>query len=173
MDLNTHDLPHLRAALEGYAVALRNAYQDNLIKSDRIATGDLLNNIETQVKGPDGNTWKVVFYLSEYWKYVEDDTRPHWPPRDAILKWIQAKPVIPSPDKNGRVPSPKSLAFLIGRKIAKVGTKGSHDLERAETETLTHWRVEIAKALQLDMTEGLQMYIESTFRELNPAPVEI
>lgn len=180
MEIIGNDMPHLRAALEGYAVALRNAYQDNLIRSDRIATGDLLNSIEAQVKGPDGGTWRVVFLLAEYWKYVEDDTRPHWPPRDAILKWIRAKPVIPRPDDKGRVPSPESLAFLISRRIAGEspkglpgGTKGSHDLERAETELISHWRMELTKALQLDMTDGLKMYIEQTFRELNPAPVEI
>lgn len=179
MELNP-DMPHLRAALEGYGVALRNAYQDNLIRSDRIATGELLNSVEVRVKGPDGGSWSVVFNLAEWWKYVEDDTKPHWPPRDAILKWIRAKPVIPRPDDNGRIPTPESLAFLIRRRIAGQspkglpgGTKGSHDLEHAEQDTLPKWRAEIAKALQLDLTEDLRIYVENTFREINPAPVEI
>lgn len=44
-----------------------------------------------------------------------------FPPVSAIMKWISVKPVIPRPDKDGRIPSPKSLAFLIGRKIHEEG----------------------------------------------------
>lgn len=168
------DLPHLRKVLTDYANALRNAYQDNLIRSDRIATGGLLNSVEARVDGPDGGAWSVVLNLADWWKYVENDTRPHWPPRDAILSWIKAKPVIPRPDqRTGKLPSPESLAFLIQRKIAREGTKGTHDLERAEQELLGYYMPRIAAALQQDMAEGLQMYFVDAFRELNPAPVEI
>lgn len=31
---------HLKEVLERYAIALRNEYQDNLIRSDRVASGD-------------------------------------------------------------------------------------------------------------------------------------
>lgn len=181
--LTSGDMPNLRAALEGYAVALRNAYQDNLIRSDRIATGGLLNSINARVESSDGS-WDVIFNLAEWWKWVEDDTKPHWPPRSALLKWIQAKPVIPRPDRKGRVPSPESLAFLIGRRIAGKapdgnggfkpgGTEGSHDLERAEQEILGKWIPRIAAALQQDLTEGMRYYILESFREINIPPIEM
>lgn len=172
MDL-PNDFPNLRAVLEEYGVALRNAYQDNLIASDRIATGTLLNSVEVRVDGPDGGAWSVVFSLSEWWRYVEDGTRPHWPPRDAILRWIQAKPVIPRPDDRGRLPTPESLAFLIGRKIAREGTGGTHDLERAEQALLGSYMPRIAEALRRDVTDEAMLYIVDAFREIHPEPVEL
>ena len=171
--LPASDMPNLRAVLEEYGVALRNAYQDNLISSDRIATGQLLNSVEVRVDGPNGGTWSVVLSLESWWKYVEDDTRPHWPPRSAILSWIQAKPVLPRPLKNGKLPKPEQLAFLIQRKISREGTKGTHDLERAEQALLGTYMPRIAEAFQKDLTAGLNLYILEAFREINPAPVEI
>ena len=43
------DLPHVQAVMEEMAIAIRNEYQDNLIRNDRIASGDLLNNIEYEI----------------------------------------------------------------------------------------------------------------------------
>lgn len=180
----TTTFPRLQAVLQEYGVALRNAYQDNLIKSDRIATGDLLNSIEVRVDGPNGGQWSVVLNLEAYWKWVEDDTKPHWPPRSAILAWIRAKPVIPKPDVHGRIPKPESLAFLIARRIAGKapdghggfkpgGTKGSHDLERAEADILPGFYKRIGDALLQDASDGMRFHILEAFREINPAPVDV
>lgn len=170
--MNT-DFPNLRAVLEEYAVALRNAYQDNLIRSERIATGGLLNSIEARVSTDGDGVWTVSLILAEWWKWVEDDTRPHWPPPGALIPWIRAKPVIPRPDDRGRIPSEKSLDYLIRRKIAKEGTRGTHDLENAENALQAEWMPRIQRALIQDASEGLRVYIIETFRDLNPAPVEI
>jgi len=42
--------------------------------------------------------------------------------KDRILQWIKDKPVIASPDSRGRIPSDKSLAFMIARSIHQKGT---------------------------------------------------
>lgn len=55
---------------------------------------------------------------------VETGTRPHFPPTAALLPWVMKKhPGIEEPEA-------KSLAFLVGRKISKVGTKGVFFFER-------------------------------------------
>lgn len=144
------NLDRLRDVLEEYAVAVRNLYQDNLVKSGRIASGDLLNSVECHV-ALDNQEFVVSLTLRDYWQYVEEDTRPHWPPRDAILSWIQVKPVLPRPDAQGRIPTPQSLAFLIQRKIATEGTKGTHDLARAVEDMNAQYRARIAEALGHDM----------------------
>ena len=144
------NLDRLRDVLEEYAVAVRNLYQDNLVKSGRIASGDLLNSVECHV-ALDNQEFVVSLTLRDYWQYVEEDTRPHWPPRDAILSWIQVKPILPRPDAQGRIPTPQSLAFLIQRKIATEGTKGTHDLAKAVEEMNAQYRARIAEALGHDM----------------------
>ena len=87
---------------------LRENYKSELLQSDRVASRKLYQSIRTQVVfGLD--SWDVQMSLEDYWKYVENDTRPHWPPRDKILQWIQIKPVIPRPDARGKIPTPQQL----------------------------------------------------------------
>lgn len=136
--------------MEEYAVAVRNAYQDRLILHDRIASGDLLNRVECHVE-MEGNAYLVQLDLKKYWRYVEMDTAPHWPPPDAILKWIMIKPVIPRPMKNGKLPTPQQLAYLIGRKIAVFGTEGKPDLTDSVEEMNRRYQEKITAALAADV----------------------
>ena len=145
--LNTDNL---QKVLEEYAVAVRNLYQDRLILHDRIASGKLLNDIRAHVEY-DGQTYEVQLDLWNYWRYIEMDTEPHWPPPSAILKWIQIKPVLPRPMKNGKLPTPQQLAYLIGRKIAVFGTKGIPDLTDSVEDMNKAFRERIAAALAQDM----------------------
>ena len=140
---------NLMAVLEEYAQEVRNLYQDNLIRNDRIATGDLLNSIDYQVQF-NGVAYEVQLKLEDYWKYVEEDTKPHWPPVNKILEWISAKPIIPKADDRGRIPSPKQLAYLIGRKISRVGTEGTHDLKDAIEVINARYRDKIVYAIGQD-----------------------
>lgn len=156
-------LDNTERVLQEYAVEFRNMYQDNLIRSDRIASGELLNNIRTQVR-VNGTTYEVLLTLSDYWKYVEEDTRPHWPPRNAILRWVRIKPVIPRPDTYGRIPTPESLADLISRKIARSGTEGSHDLRKTQQVMNADIRQRLEEAFALDVSESFSRLIRLEFQ---------
>lgn len=152
---------NLRKVLGDYINEVKSLYQDNLIKSDHLATEHLLNSVETVMEV--GNTYVMVgLKLEDYWKYVEYDTKPHWPPEEAILQWIRVKPIIPT-EKNGRVPTEKQLSFLIRRAIAgespnpdiKGGTKGTGDLEDAVKAVNRHYESIIIDAITQDLGEGL------------------
>lgn len=150
--------PNIMQALADYAEEAKRLYKENLVKSDRLATEDLYNSIETEVEA-DGTTFLVTMTLADYWKWVEEDTRPHWPPRDAILQWIRVKPVIPRPGKNGSLPKPEQLAYLIGRKIARQGTTGSHDLRDALAELNARFESRLVDALAADIADLSHAYI--------------
>jgi hypothetical protein len=154
---------NLLKALEEYAIAIRNEYQDNLIRSDRIASGDLLNNVEFEVL-QNGAAFKVNLLLAPYWKYLEEGTKPHFPPVDALLKWIEVKPVLPRPDKNGKLPTPKQLAFLIGRKISEEGTQGTQDLQRTTRSINEQHRQKIIDAFRMDVQNTMDGYIIEFFK---------
>lgn len=129
------DLPHVQAVMEEMAIAIRNEYQDNLIRNDRIASGDLLNNIEYEVTRGDF-TYTIYVKIKDYWYYVENGRKAgKWPPIDNILNWIKIKPVLPRPNAEGKLPTPQQLAFLIARKIGEEGTEGTQDLRKA-TDTI-------------------------------------
>lgn len=75
-----------------------------------------------------------------------------FPPVSAILKWISVKPIIPRPDKNGKIPSPQSLAFLIGRKIEQEGIAPHPALATTLEELDRLYKDKIQEALGRDLT---------------------
>lgn len=149
---------NLRAVLEEYGKAVAEQYKGNLRRDGRPASGDLERSITTRVV-VDGKDFVVQMDLNAYWKYIEygtkgwftGNTSRKFPPVDALMKWIEIKPVIPRPDAKGRIPSPRSLAFLIGRKIRDFGTQGRADLTEAKMDVTEQWRGRIEAALQHDM----------------------
>lgn len=150
---------HLREVLERYAVELRNEYQDNLIRSDRVASGDLLNTVEYEVKDKNG-TYTVSLKLQDYWKWVESGRPPtekggNGDLRTAILEWIKIKPVLPHTDKNGKLPTPQQLAYLISRKIHKEGYEGTQDLRKATESVWDRFVYEIYEAIDKDWDSAL------------------
>lgn len=111
------DLKGIKEITDSFVNELKNRLAENKTN----ATGDLSNSIKGLVKY-DGKYLTVSIRLNEYWRYIENGTKPHFPPIDAIKKWISVKPVLPRPLKNGKLPTTNQLAYLIGRKIAKKGT---------------------------------------------------
>lgn len=102
-------------------------YKQELQKNK--ATGTLANTASYMTKF-DGKYLTISLNLQYYWKYVEDGTKPHFPPIEDILQWIKVKPVLPRKN-NGKLPTQKQLAYLISRKISKVGTKAYKPLNKA------------------------------------------
>lgn len=163
-------MTELRAVLEEYGQAVAEQYKKNLERDNRLASRKIVTppSCTTRVS-VDGREWEVTMTLEDYWKYIEYGTKGRvngnpgrkFPPVDKILSWIQVKPVIPRPDAKGRIPSPQSLAFLIGRKIRDFGTKGRADLTEAKMEVTERYRQRIAEALGHDM----ENYIRKVFAD--------
>lgn len=150
---------YLQLALGQLAEDVKAGYVDQLAKHDRHASGNLMSTVRAEVE-VNGTRYAAVLYLQDYWKYVEEGTEPHWPPRQAILDWIKIKPVIPRPDNRGRIPTPEQLAFLISRKISREGTEGSHDLQTAEDAVIPMWEERLLEALQRDTLEYIRKITE-------------
>lgn len=144
------NLDNLSEVLNAYAVEVRNLYQDKLIKEGRVASGDLLNSVECRVES-NGREYSVILNLADYWRYIETGTEPHWPPPSALLRWITIKPVLPRPGKGGKIPTPRQLAYLIGRKIAEEGTEGSYALTNSVAEINAKYREKFVAAFTTDM----------------------
>ena len=160
------DLTELQKVLQDLANDIRDNYKEHLQFNDRytekgVPSGyseRLIDSVKTQVVVGD-NAYEVTMTLNDYWKYVEDDTRPHFPPPNKILEWVNIKPVLPRPDKNGRIPSPQSLAFLIGRAISRHGTEGTHDLEKVKDGVIPWYKEKIAIALWHDMENYIRKIV--------------
>lgn len=156
METNALTMPHVEAVLHEYAETVRDLYKEKLVEADRLASEDLYNSVEAQVV-VNGTEYLVQVRALDYWKYVEWDTKPHWVPIQPLLRWVRVKPVLPR--SGGSVPRPEQLAYLIGRKIAREGTKGSHDLALASTETNRRFRDAITEALAQDAQQFVTVWI--------------
>ena len=141
---------------------VRRGYVNKLVKNGHPTQENALASTVTSEVIVKGTTYEVVLNLQDYWKYVEEGTRPHWPPISAIAHWVQIKPVIPRPDEKGNIPSQQSLAFLISRKIAREGTQGTHDLKETTDALLGYYEDLIKEALERDVFD----YIEKVTSEV-------
>lgn len=160
------DFTELQQVLQDLANDIRDNYKEHLEFNNRYTergvpkgySQRLIDSVKTQVVAGD-RAWEITMTLNDYWKYVENDTRPHFPPFDKILDWVQIKPVIPRPDANGRIPSNESLAYLIGRAISRNGTEGSHDLEKVKDGVIPWYKEKISQALGHDMENYIRKVI--------------
>lgn len=111
------DLTDIQQLLQQFIQAVR----DDLKQQNINASSKLSQSLKSVVKQK-GKWIEISISLEDYWKYIEYGTRPHFPPIQAIRKWIDVKPILPRPMK-GKLPTRDQLAFLIARKISKVGTR--------------------------------------------------
>lgn len=100
----------------------------------------------------DGNLYQLQLVLPPEWKWVEYGRYPGPVNRkgiESIEQWIKIKRLVPQA-RNGKVPSNKSLAFAIAKKIQKVGyytpsvatsipsfgaSRGKHVIEKSLNES--------------------------------------
>ena len=151
---------NLQRVLGEFAVELRNRYQDNLIRDNKIATGNLLNSIDYKVQYDDRAIW-VELHLEDYYKWVENGRGPgKFPPPDKTLERI--KPIIPD-DRGGRLPTEQQLAFLIGRKIAEQGIEPGNQLHNAMDDIFPQFEERIDEAIALDINEAIDIIFSSFF----------
>lgn len=154
---------NLSMVLEAYAERVIQVYQNNLLDNDHIATWELIHSIKYEVEQGD-RRFIVSLNLQEYWKYVEWDTKPHFPPVDALLKWIEIKPVLPRPMANGKLPTPRQLAYLIGRKISEEGTQGTHDLTDALKQVNDEYLDLIMEAIDADLCNAVDNVLLTLYK---------
>ena len=115
--------------------------------------GRLFQGVGASYTYIDRKGYHITITLPEYAAYLNDGTKPHWPPVDKIREWIKVKPVLPRPGRNGKLPSTEQLAYLIGRKISKVGTKPTKIIDRTINDfdlinkLVSHLEQELAKEL--------------------------
>ena len=121
------------AALDSLMNEFQNAYASKLKATNHTASGNLANTQQHHFVF-DGRYYKIYLSLEDYWKYLENGTKPHFPPVEKIAEWIRIKPVLPRPNAKGKLPTQKQLAFLIARSISIKGTKPTHTLQQTIDE---------------------------------------
>lgn len=129
-------------------------YKKAISDSRHMASGQLANTATYKIV-INGKWVEIYFNLSDYWKYLELGTRPHFPPIDVIEKWITVKRIVPS-NINSKVPSTRQLAYMICRDISIHGTKPTKLLQKTinESDDLIQQLIDvITKQLEQEIEE--------------------
>ena len=156
------ELTELQQVLADYARDAAEIYKYQLALGGKRASRKLIDSVRSNVE-VDGNSYEVSLTLQDYWKYVEGGRKGKessppgavckaaFPPVDALVRWINIKPILPRPDQYGRIPSPETLAFLIGRKIEREGIEPHPALATTKEELERMYKGKLAAALGHDV----------------------
>ena len=143
--------------LQEYGNQIIDSYRRKLYQGGSNATGLLGNSLSTTVYAEDG-IFEVVLNIQDYWKWVEYGRLPgSFPNIDAIRRWIQVKPVIPTVRNDGKLPTIDQLTYLISRKIAENGIEPRYYLNDTIDELdLTPLEEGITRSLEQKFDEELK-----------------
>lgn len=162
----------LNAILAEYAREAEEMYKYQLSLGNKTASRKLMDTIKSNVVVGE-NAYEVTLTLQHYWKYIEGGRKgtessppgakykAAFPPVGAILDWILVKPVLPRPSADGKMEKlrPKSLAYLIGRKIEEEGIEPHPALKTTQEELMKMYRERLSAALGHDVENYIRKLI--------------
>lgn len=163
METDTLMFPNIERVLKEYADSAGDTYRSYMQLGGKDASGKLSQSAKAEVRHG-GNRYEVVMHLEEYWKYVEYGRKPgKFPPPDKIREWVEIKPVIPRPMKNGKLPTVEQLSYLIGRKIAIKGIPPTPVLATTTRTLNEEFFDKIYEAIRLDAANAVKTIIHTAF----------
>ena len=107
-----------------------------------------------------------MLFRSAYWERANDGRGPgKRPPISEIAEWIRRRNITPEL-RNGKLPEPEQLPFMIANAIARDGTKfhgptGIHFLEKSIDEQKSYWDDKISEAISNDIIAELDSFFNN------------
>lgn len=145
--------------LNDFGKYLVEEYKDALILNNVNASDNLYNSVRYILEANDKSI-SVSLNLADYYIYVENGRRAgKMPPIDKIERWIEVKPVLPTPSNNGRIPTVRQLAYLISRKIGLEGIKPKPLLQQSITNVWDVFEEYISEAITKDVENNINEII--------------
>lgn len=149
--------------IKNFASELLERYKTAIKDAGKVASGQLEKTASYRVN-ISGAYLEVYFNLESYWRYVENGTRPHFPPTDAIERWIQVKRIIPRTNGGKQIPTTRQLAYLIGREISVKGTKPTKILQNT-IDSADDLIEKLIEAIANQLQEEINNEIDNTTQE--------
>ena len=152
---------NLKKCLEEYSMYLLQASRNNM------PTYYELKDKIKFVMNVNGNFYEIEFNAPSYWKWANDGRRPgKMPPVNVIADWVRRRNITPYALKNGKMPAPEQLPYMIANAIARDGTKfhgptGIHFLEKSIDEQKSYWDDKISEAISNDIIAELDSFFNN------------
>lgn len=134
-------------------------YVEEAVKSNMPSYYELKKKIVFNLQ-VNNTLFEIEFKAPDYWKYANFGRGPgKFPPSSAIDAWITRRKITPRKLSSGRTPTKSQLVYLISRKIAREGFKGSGFLQKGLAAQADYWEARISDAVSddiaLEITEWL------------------
>lgn len=172
---------HLTEVLNRFGKELVEEYVKNIDERHINASRKLAQSVGYKLVY--GERWVGVdISLAEYWKYVEYGRKAgKFPPLSNIEEWIKVKGITPmtrtqasvkrwtqhrgSIHRNdGSIPGIKSLAYLIGRKIAEEGIRPRPILTTALDDVMARFEEAIDEAIAKDIGASVDVILTEIYK---------
>lgn len=104
--------------------------------------GDLKRSIATAQDTSRFPLWARVYSDLDYAEFMEEGTKPHWPPIEAVREWAEEHGIEP---------------YLVARSIAEHGTEPRHffaDAEQAADQHINAWMAAFAANIERAVAAG-------------------
>lgn len=122
----------MQASMKRYltqgTIAVERAVKLNITQKKAVDTGALRSSVTHEVTGIGATMQGIVGSPLKYAPFVEEDTRPHYPPRRPIILWAMRKLRLDGAELRIAVRG-------IQRKIGRYGTTGKHMFAEAFDQT--------------------------------------
>lgn len=142
-----------------------------LIKYNKIATGNLLKNIDYQIRTVGDRLHLEIKEKNTpepYLVYVSGGRKAGtFPNISKIRKWIDDKPIKIIPNKKGKIISKDALAYLISRKIFREGIKPTHLIQEAMKAVYANKTQLIKEAVNKDVKNEMNFIVNDIKKEIN------
>ena len=181
------ELTRTNAVLEDFGNDFVELVLQQIEDKDGIASGQMYNTLGWRIEDTENG---LTLYLThtDYFKYWNDGTRPHWPPQEPIERWVELKGLQGKPmrvvrtwkwttkdgkeHRNGKevtiLPTVQQIAFLVRRKISIEGTEPRSAFEYAYDNLIGIYEPRIVEAFTEDLMEeeGVVAAINNTLKNL-------
>ena len=172
---------HIHKVLNDFGKELVEVYIKNIEERGINASKNLANSVSYEIHVGD-REMGVDISLADYWKYVEYGRKAgKFPPLDSIERWIEVKGIKPMTrtqssvkrwtqhqgeirKNDGSIPGIKSLAYLIGRKIAKEGIQPRPILTTAVDEVFKRFDEALNEAVTQDIKTDVDTILEEIYK---------
>ena len=142
-------MEHLEKVLNEFGLEFKQQVRDKIYAENAVATGGLLNSIDYELEKADDGSYTLYLTHADYFHYVNENTRPHFPPIMPIIQWVLDKPLATD------LPEVKSIAYAVQWKISEEGTKGHYFFEATLNGLMEKYYPKIVDAIYADIEEDL------------------
>jgi hypothetical protein len=168
---------NLKDGLQNFANLVVSKAKENLVKKDKVSSGDLYNSINTTGVVLTEGSLEIGITMADYGGFIDKGVsgvevkyntpysyKDKMPPPSALDGWIVKRGIAPRDDK-GRFLSRTSIQFAIAKSIFKKGIAPSHFLTEAVEESMPLLPSDLSSKFALDVRSSVDFIIKTNKRK--------